>query len=102
MCVLVQNTIASTFAVVQSSYLYVLKQNSIVSTCRFCIRVACVLVYMGACLQSIINNRELSYSLAVREFLAYDSDPGIAFVRKPSDVQRFDHVSSTFDHVRTA
>ena len=47
------------------------------------------------CWQSIVASRELSYSLAVREFLAYDCDPAIAFVRKPSDVQRFDHVSAS-------
>ena len=47
------------------------------------------------CWQGIVESRELSYSLAVREFLAYDCDPAIAFVRKPSDVQRFDHVSAS-------
>lgn len=47
----------------------------------------------GVCFyQSIVENRELSSSFAVREFLAYDCDPTIAFVRKPSDVQRIDQV----------
>ena len=48
--------------------------------------------------QTLITREQVGNSLAIREFLAYEGDARIAFVKKASEVPRIDKVKWKTTH----